>query len=108
MSIPDHLLRPAEDRRATPRFIRAIPVLYRPSDQPAWLRGLTIDISDSGLLLEPVSVLAVGTRLDLTLELSEALGSLMSGTIRRHGRIVRHGTPTPAIPHQLGIQFVSA
>ncbi len=108
MSIPEHVLMAAEDGRAAPRFIQAIPVLYRPSDQTEWLRGLTIDISDSGLLLEAVAALAVGTRLGLTLELSEAVGSLMSGTIRRHGRIVRHGTPTPAIPHLLGIQFVSA
>jgi hypothetical protein len=38
--------------RPAVRFIKAIPVLYRPSDEPVWLRGMTVDISDSGMLLE--------------------------------------------------------
>jgi len=91
-----------------PRFIKAIPVLYRPSDdQTEWLRGLTIDISDSGILLEAVSALALKLRLDLTFEAPEAIGRLGSGTVSRRGHVVRNGTPTPSIPHPLGIQFIS-
>ena len=96
---------------AAPRFIKAIPVLYRPSDQTAqtaWLRGLTIDVSDSGMLLEAVSALAPGSRLDLTFEAADAISSLGSGTLSRSGRVVRNGTPTASIPHPVGIQFISA
>ena len=89
---------------AAPRFIRAIPVRYRPSDQTAWLRGLTVDISESGILLEAVCALAPGSRLDLTLEASES--TLGSGSVSRSGRVVRHSTPTPFIPHPVGIQFI--
>jgi DNA-binding response OmpR family regulator len=90
------------------RFLRAIPVLYRPGAQTAWLRGLTVDVSDSGILLEAVSPLDVGSRLDLTLEVSEVTGSLPRGTVRRHGRVVRDGTPTASIPYPIGIQFLSS
>ncbi len=90
------------------RFTKAIPVVYRIADQAEWLRGQTVDISDSGLLLAAASEFAVGTRLDLTLESSEAVGSLGSGTIRRHGRVVRLGTPTSSTPYPVGIQFISA
>lgn len=92
---------------AAPRFIKVIPVLYRPSDQTAWLRGLTIDVSDSGFLLEAVSALAPGSRLDLTFETADAISSLGSGTLRRSGRVVRNGTPRPSIPYPVGIQFIS-
>ena len=100
MSIPEPVLMAAEDGPAAPRFIQAIPVLYRPSDQTEWLRGLTVDISESGILLEAVRALAPGSRLDLTFKASTSvLGS---------GRVVRNGTPTPAIPHPVGIQCISA
>ncbi len=89
------------------RFVKAIPVLYRSSEQTAWLRGLTVDISDSGIMLEAVSEVAPGTQLDLTFEATTAIGRLGSGTVRRRGRVVRHGTPTRSIPHPVGIQFIS-
>ena len=92
---------------AAPRFIKAIPIRYRPSDQTAWLRGLTIDVSDSGILLKAVSALAPGSRLDLTFEAPEATGRLESGTLSRRGRVVRNGTPRPSVPHPVGIQFIS-
>ena len=93
---------------ATPRFIRAIPVLYRPAGQTEWLRGLTINISECGILLEAVSALAPESRLDVTFEVSDAIGRLGSGTVTRTARVVRHGTPTPSVPYPLGIQFTSA
>lgn len=107
MSIPLHVLMAAEDGRAAPRFIQAIPVLYRLSDKTKWLRGLTVDISESGILLEAVRALAPGSRLDLTFEASKSvLGS--GGPVNRSGQVVRNGTPTPAIPYPVGIQFISA
>ncbi len=106
MSIPEHVLMAAEDGRAAPRFIQAIPTLYRPADQTEWLRGLTVDISESGILLEAVRALAPGSRLDLTFKASTSV--LGSGPVSRSGQVVRNGTPTPAIPHPVGIQFISA
>ena len=76
---------------AAGRFVKAIPVLYRLSDQTEWLRGLTIDISESGILLQAVSALAPGSRLDLRFEASDAISGLGSGTMSRSGRVVRHG-----------------
>ena len=106
MSISEHVLMATEDGRAAPRFIQGIPVLYRPSGQIAWLRGHTVNISESGILLEAVRALAPGSRLDLTFEASESV--LGSSPVSRSGRVVRNGTPTPAIPHPVGIQFISA
>ena len=91
-----------------PRFNKRIPVRYRLSDQTASLRGHAIDISDSGILLDALSPLTLGSRLELTFESSDAFGTLGSGTINRHGRVARHGTPTPSIPYPVGIQFISA
>ena len=108
----EHLLRRREgaqpSQQATAqRFFKRIPVLYQLSDQTASLRGHTIDMSDSGILLDALSPLTVGSRLDLTFESSEAFDSLGSGTINRHGRVARLGTPTPSIPYPVGIQFIS-
>jgi CheY-like chemotaxis protein len=110
-TLKDLLLRrggrdPSHPRPAA-RFIKAIPVLYRLSDEPVWLRGMTVDISDSGMLLEAASPLTVGSRLELTLDASEAFGGIPRGTVRRHGRLVRNGTPTPAVPYPVGIQFTA-
>ena len=93
---------------AAPRVISAIPVLYRPAGQPEWQGGLTVNISESGILMDAVSALAPESRLDLTFEMFKAIGRLGSGTVSRCGRVVRHATPTPSIPHPLGIQFLSA
>ena len=69
-------------------------------------RGLTIDISSSDTLLEAVSALVPGARLDLIFESTDAVGCWGGGTISRHGRVVRHGTPTPSIPYPAGVQFI--
>ena len=94
-------------RPTAARFVKAIPVLYLPSGQTDWLRGMTVDVSDSGILLEAVSPLAIESRLDVTLDASEAFGHVPRGTVHRHGRVVRHGTPTASIPHPVGIQFLA-
>lgn len=107
----DHLLLtrggvgPVQPPAAT-RFIKVIPVLYRPAGYPDWLRGLTVNISDSGILLEAVSELSVGLKLDLTLEVSASVGGLEGGTLLRHGRVVRNGEPTRSIPYPVGVQFI--
>ena len=88
------------------RFSQALAVRYRPADQTAWLRGRTINVSNSGVLLAAVSALALGSRLDLAFQPTEAVGSLGSGMISRHGRVVRHGTPTTSIRHPVAVEFI--
>ena len=94
-------------RPTAARFVKAIPVLYLPSRQTGSLRGLTVDISDSGMLLRAVGPLAIGSRLDLTFDAADAFGGIPRGTVSRHGRVIRNGTPTPSTPYPLGIQFTS-
>lgn len=93
--------------RPAARFIKAIPLMYRPFEQTVWLRGMTVDISDSGMLLEAAGPLALGARLELAFDASEAFGGEAGGTVCRHGRVVRDGTPTRSIPYPLGIQFIA-
>ena len=47
-------------RVRAPRFIRAWPVLYRCVGDREWQRGLTMNISESGFLLEAVEPLPLG------------------------------------------------
>ena len=42
-----------------PRFIRAVPVLYRAAGEEEWERGVTINLSESGILL--VSAVCLST-----------------------------------------------
>ncbi len=42
-----------------PRFIRAVPVLYRAAGEEEWERGVAINLSESGMLL--VSAVCLST-----------------------------------------------
>ena len=88
------------------RFVKALPVLYRVQGEPEWKRGLTVNISESGVLLEAASPVALGTLLEMTFELQERLGRLDAGPVTCLGRLVRHAEPTRSVPHPLAIQFV--
>lgn len=88
------------------RFVLAIPVLYRVLDGRDWERGITINFSESGLLLEATHPIPLGTRLDLSFRLAEQVGSVKAGDVRCVGEVVRHGLPTPSIPYPIGVEFV--
>ncbi len=91
-----------------PRFIRAVPVLYRRVGEEEWQRGMTVNISESGMLLEAAQPIPLGKPLELSFELPEPVGRLGPDLIRCMGKVVRHGFPTPSVPNPLGVQFVEA
>ena len=91
-----------------PRFIRAVPVLYRRVGEEEWQRGMTVNISESGMLLEAAQPIRVAKRLELSFQLAEPVGCLAPKLIRCLGEVVRHGLPTRSVPHPLGVQFVEA
>ncbi len=91
-----------------PRFIRAVPVLYRAVGEEEWQRGITIDLSESGMLLEAAQPIRVAKRLELSFQLAEPVGRLGPDLVRCVGKVTRHGFPTRSVPHPLGVQFVEA
>ena len=92
---------------AMPRFVKGLPVLYRAGGKSEWQPGMTVNISESGLLLDAAKLVALETRLELTFELPERLGRLNAGEVTCQGRVVRHGEPTRSTPYPLGIQFIA-
>ncbi len=89
------------------RFVLATPLLYRVLNGRAWERGITINFSESGMLLEAAHPIPLGTRLEVSLQLAEQVGSVQAGDVRCVGEVVRHGLPTPSIPDPIGVEFVA-
>lgn len=87
------------------RFVRAIPLLYRVLGRNVWERGITINTSESGILMEATHPIPLRTRLELKFQLVERFGSGESGEVRCVGEVVRHGLPTPSVPYPIGVQF---
>ncbi len=90
----------------TRRFIKGIPVLYRLLGDEEWQRGITINVSESGMLLKAPEPVRLTSRLELTFHLAERLGNLGPEEVRCVGEVVRHGLPTQSVPYPIGIQFV--
>ena len=90
-----------------PRFVWAIPLVYRVLGANGWQRGITINISESGMLLEAAHPIPLRTRLELSFRLPERIGRVESGEVRCLGEVVRHGLPTPSVPYPIGVQFVT-
>ena len=80
------------------RYSREIPSLYRVVGANYWQRGLTINISESGVLLQAASPLALRTRLEMTFQVSEPIGTFQVGQVACIGEVVRHAQPTEASP----------
>ena len=91
-----------------PRFIRAVPVLYRRVGEEEWQRGMTVNISESGMLLEAAQPIPLAKRLELSFQLPEPVGRLGPDLVRCEGNVVRHGFATPSVPHPLGVQFMES
>ncbi len=89
------------------RFVLAVPLLYRALNGRAWERGITINFSESGMLLEAAHPIPLGTGLELSFRLAEQVGSVEAGDVRCVGKVVRHGLPTPSIPYPIGVEFVA-
>ena len=84
----------------------AIPLGYRVLGKDEWQRGITISISESGMLLEAAHPIPLRTQLELSFQLPERIGSLESGDVQCVGEVIRHGLPTPSVPYPIGVQFV--
>ena len=83
--------------RAT-RFMPALPALYRRSGEQGWKRGLTKDISDTGVLLEAGEPLPLESIIEMTFHLPEQLGNLPAGQVTCMGKVVRHRDAMDSIP----------
>ena len=84
-----HLASARRPIRAT-RYRREIPSLYRVVGANYWQRGLTMNISESGVLLQAASPLALHTRLEMTFQVSEPIGRFQVGQVACIGEVVRH------------------
>ncbi len=89
----------------TSRFSRAIPVFYRVIGTGDWQRGVTISVSESGMLLKAPTPLPLRKRLELTFQINDPIGNLGPGETRVFGEVVRHGLPTPSVRYPIGVQF---
>ncbi len=91
--------------RAT-RYSTEIPSLYRVVGTNHWQRGLTMNISESGVLLQAVGPLALHTRLEMTFQLSESIGTLQVGQVACIGEVVRHVQRTESSPFPVAAKWV--
>ena len=89
----------------TPRVSRAIPVFYRVAGTGTWHRGVTISVSESGMLLEAPTPVPLRKRLELTFRINHKIGNLGPGETRVFGEVVRHGLPTPSVRYPIRVQF---
>ncbi len=100
-----HLASASRPIRAT-RYRREIPSLYRVVGTNYWQRGLTMNISESGVLLQAAGPLALHTRLEMTFQVSEPIGRFKVGQVACIGEVVRRAPPTESSPFPVAARFV--
>ena len=93
-------------RDRSTRYIREIPALYRVVGDKTWQRGLTINISESGVLLKAAAHLPFKARVEMTFQLPEAIGKFPAGQLTCIGEVVRHAPSTESIPYPVAARFV--
>ncbi len=71
------------------RFALRFPVYFRELDSPTWLKGMTENISHTGVLFLSASPLAPDTTLDLRLQLAVGAKGKDPAEIRCKGAVVR-------------------
>ncbi len=91
--------------RAT-RYIMEAPSMYRVVGEKTWHRGRTINISESGVLLQAAGHLALHARVEMTFQLPEAIGKFPAGQLTCVGEVVRHAPSTQSIPYPVAARFV--
>ncbi len=91
--------------RAT-RYIMEAPSMYRVVGEKTWHRGRTINISESGVLLQAAGHLALNARVEMTFQLPEAIGKFPAGQLTVVGEVVRHAPSTQSIPYPVAARFV--
>ena len=80
--------------------------MYRVAGTAGWRRGLTVNISDSGVLLQAAAPLALRARIEMTFHLRESIGCFPSGQVTCLGEVVRFGQSTSASPFPTAARFV--
>ncbi len=88
------------------RYIKEIPALYRVVGEKTWHRGRTINISESGVLLQAAGPLALRARVEMTFQLPEAIGRFPAGQLTCIGEVVRYASSTELIPYPVAARFV--
>ena len=95
----------ATETRAT-RYLMEAPSMYRVEGDKTWHRGRTVNISESGVLLQAASPLALHTRLEMTFQVSEPIGTFQVGQVACIGEVVRQAQPTEASPFPVAAKWV--
>ena len=88
------------------RYIREIPALYRVVGEKTWQRGRTINISETGVLLQAAAHLPFNARVEMTFQLPEAIGKFPAGQLTVVGEVVRHAPSTESTPYPVAARFV--
>ena len=88
------------------RFVEALPLLYRIAGEPAWQRGLTVNISASGVLLEAASPVAPQALIEVTFQVPQSSEGSKTQHMTHKGRVVRLATATPETPYPVAIEFI--
>ena len=91
--------------RAT-RFVKALPALYRRSGDQGWKRGVTNDVSNTGVLFESGEPLPVENIVELTFHLPEQLGNLLAGQITCLGKAVCRRATSDMVPPRSAVRFL--
>ena len=80
--------------------------MYRVVGDKTWQRGLTINISETGVLLKAADHLALHARVEMTFQLPEAIGRFPAGQLTCVGEVVRHAPSTESSPYPTAARFV--
>jgi hypothetical protein len=88
------------------RYQLAIPAMYRLAGNGKWKRGLTRNVSDTGIFFEAAEPIPTETVVELTFYLNEPLGHLPPGQLTCVGKIVRQPVPTEANPFPAAAKFL--
>ena len=88
------------------RLVEALPLLYRIVGEPAWHRGITVDISASGVLLEAASPVAPQALIEVTFQVPQWSEGSKPQQVTHKGRVVWLAPPTPETPYPVAIEFI--
>ena len=80
--------------------------MYRVEGDKTWHRGRTMNISESGVLLQAAGQLALHARVEMTFQLPEAIGRFSAGQLTCVGEVVRHAPSTESSPYPVAARFV--
>ena len=95
----------ATETRAT-RYLMEAPSMYRVEGDKTWRRGRTVNISESGVLLQAAGHLTLRARVEMTFQLPEAIGRFPAGQLTVVGEVVRYAPSTESIPYPVAARFV--